>query len=111
MSSKNGYYSVGCRLPHGLVIQGAGKKVRLNGKNSARIDHPAAYGLTEQVPADVWEDYVKVYAQSNVLKNGMVFAASDKRGVEDAAKEVEKEKTGLEQVDPTATSTKPDSEA
>lgn len=108
MTAKNGTYVIGCKLPNGLVIRGAGKQVRLKGANSSLIF--GGYGTTEDVPAEVWEDYAKIHKDSNVIKNGTVFAVGDLKSARDAALERSDVKTGLEGLDPNKQSTKEDKE-
>lgn len=107
-SSKNNVYVVGCKLPNGLVINGANKSVKLNGTNSSILIN--GYGTTHNVPAEIWDEFAKNFADSPLIRNGVVFAVSDKASAEDAAKEREKVKTGLEQADTSKTTTKPDKE-
>lgn len=108
MAAKNNEYVIGCKLPNGLVIRGAGKQFRLNGANTSQLIN--GYGVTENVPADIWDDYAKHHAQANVIKNGTVFAVGDLNSARDATKERENQKTGLEQKDPAKQTTKPDKE-
>ena len=110
MAAKNGTYVIGCKLPHGLIISGAGKKVHLKGKNSAIIFSNQAYGVTENVPAEVWDEYIRIHGQSNAVKNGSVFAVSDLQSVKAAAEERKDVKTGFEQLTDKQTSTKADKE-
>lgn len=108
MPAKNDTYVIGCKLPNGLVIRGAGKQFRLLGANTSQLVN--GYGLTENVPADIWDEFARIHAKSNVIKNGTVFAVGDLNSARDAAKEREKVETGLEQKDPKKQTTKPDEE-
>lgn len=119
MAAKSDKYVIGCKLPNGMVIRGAGKEFKLNGTNSAVIVDPATgqkasllhgFGVTEDVPADIWDDFVKTHGKTPAVLNGLVFAQNDLASVKDAAKEREKQKTGLEQADPNKSQTKPDKE-
>jgi hypothetical protein len=105
MASKKDYV-IGCKLPNGLKIRGAGKEFTLLGANSSSIIN--GYGITEGVPADIWEDYEKAHAKSPALVNGLVFATGDRKSAADAAKEREKQKTGLEQATPESAGVKED---
>lgn len=107
MAAKNNSYVIGCKLPNGLVIRGAGKQVRLNGTRSQVII--GGFGITRDVPADVWEDFEKVHAQSNVIKNGVVFAVADDASAKSASEERSKVKTGFERLSEKDTKTKADS--
>lgn len=108
MAAKNGTYVIGCKLPNGLIIRGAGKQFRLNGSRSSLI--VGGFGLTEDVPAEIWDEFEKVNKQGNIIKNGVVFAVGDKESAKSAATERKAVKTGLEQLDPKKTDTKPDEE-
>lgn len=110
MAAKNGTYVIGCKLPHGLIIQNNGKRVHIKGRNTAVIYSNQAYGITENVPADVWEEYIRIHGQSNAVKNGSVFAVSDMQSVKAAAEERKDVKTGFEQLTDNQTSTKADKE-
>lgn len=90
---------VGCRLPCGIVLDGAGKTVELNGANTSYV--PGAPGLTH-VDAAQW-DYIKVaYASHAAFVNESIFATgSDKPAdIADAAEDLKDEKTGFEGLDP-----------
>ncbi|MEY0024334.1 hypothetical protein AB7W40_10010 [Providencia rettgeri] len=108
MATKNNSYVIGCKLPNGLVINGAGKRIKLNGSHSSMII--GGYGTTENVQADIWDDFVKKFADSAMLKNGIVFAVGDMKSAKDAANERKKVKTGLEQLTDKQTVTKKDAE-
>lgn len=106
--AKNDTYVIGCKLPSGLVIRGAGKQFKLNGSNSSMLIN--GYGTTEGVPADIWDEFAKDHATSKVIRNGIVFAVGDLASARDAAAERSKVKTGLEQLDPSKMKTKKDEE-
>lgn len=106
MAAKNNTYVIGCKLPNGLKIRGAGKEFTLRGANSSEIIN--GFGITEDVPADIWEDYEKAHAKSPALVNGLVFATGDRKSAVDASKELESQKTGLEQANPADAGVKED---
>ncbi|RTY28697.1 hypothetical protein [Morganella morganii] len=108
MAAKNGRYVVGCKLPNGLIIRGAGKQLKLQGANSSQII--GGYGTTEDVPVDIWDDFAKNFADSAMIRNGVVFAVGDMKSVKDVATERENVKTGLEQKSEKDTVTKADKE-
>lgn len=116
MAGKNGFYVIGCKLASGLVIEGAGQRIKLNG---APVSHLVSgdgknivhgFGLTENVPVEVWDEFAKNHADSAFMKKGLVFATSDERSAKAAAKDNEKQKTGTEQLDGSKQATKADKE-
>lgn len=96
MAAKNNTYVIGCKLPSGLVIRGAGKEFLLNGAKSQIIE--GGFGITRDVPADIWDEYAKNHADSKAIRNGIVFAVADYKSAQDAAKDNAQVKTGLEGV-------------
>ena len=87
---------IGCKIPNGVKIRGAGKEFTLNGANQSNVI--GGYGITEDVPAEVWEDYAKAHAKSPAIVNELIFAQKDTRSARDAANERKSQKTGLEQI-------------
>lgn len=87
---------IGCKIPNGITIRGAGKQFTLNGANQSNVI--GGYGITEDVPAEVWEDYAKAHAKSPAIVNELIFAQKDTRSARDAAKERKDQKTGLEKI-------------
>lgn len=89
-------YVIGCKLPSGVVIRGAGKQFLLNGSATSNVI--GGYGITENVPADIWEDYAKAHAKSPAIINELIFAQKDAKSARDAANERKGQKTGFEQI-------------
>lgn len=90
---------VGCRLPHGLIIEhptDPNKKVELQGLNKTRII--GATHCTTEVDGEFWAAWKMFHDKHPALKSGAIFEAKDARSVEAKAKELEKEKTGFEQM-------------
>ena len=85
---------VGCRLPHGLLLQVDAIEIELKGANRSEIIGGDC-GYTT-VDADVWAKWVELYKDFAPLKNGALFAVKDEAGAKAKAKEVAKEKTGFE---------------
>ena len=100
---------IGCKIPNGVKIRGAGKEFTLNGSNTSNVI--GGYGITENVPADVWEDYAKAHAKSPAIVNELIFAQKDTRSARDAANERKGQKTGLEQIKAEDAGVKEDKEA
>ena len=88
-------YVVGCKLPNGLRIGHGASQVALKGANDSALIN--GFGITDGVPAEVWEEFEKAHRASPMIRNGIVFAVSDRKSAEDAAFERTKQKTGLEQ--------------
>lgn len=100
----NKVISVGCRLPHGIVINHPANPsvtVTLKGQNSNRIigsDGNAvngSYGVTE-VDAEFWADWIKANAKFAPVVAGAIFADEKPAELEAKAKEAKQRKTGLE---------------
>lgn len=99
---------VGCRLPHGLIIEhptDQKKTVEIKGLNKSRIIG-APYCTTE-VDGELWQTWKLFHAEHPAVKSGAIFEAKDGESLEAAAKEVEKEKTGFEQMPQEAAGVKP----
>lgn len=99
---------VGCRLPHGLIIEHPTEprhQVELKGLNKSRIIG-APYTTTE-VDGEFWQAWKLFHAEHPAVKSGAIFEAKDGASLEAAAKEVEKEKTGFEQMPQEAAGVKP----
>lgn len=88
--------TVGCKLPHGLIIRTGGKSVTLAGANSSRI--VGGYGLT-QVDKALWDAWTTEFAQFPPLKHGLIFAQEKAAAAESQAKEQAEVTTGLEPLD------------
>ncbi|HEV2540200.1 MAG TPA: hypothetical protein VGU03_10885 [Frateuria sp.] len=88
--------TVGCKLPHGLIIRTGGKSITLAGANSSRI--VGGYGLT-QVDKEFFDAWSTEYAQFGPLKHGLIFAQDKANAAESRAKEQAEIKTGLEPLD------------
>lgn len=95
------HIAVCCKLPHGLILRhpmDQQKTVTLNGKNKAAIIG-AGYGTT-MVDVDFWEQWVAVNQEFEPLKSKAIFTAENAADMEAQAKELAKEKTGFEGLDP-----------
>lgn len=89
--------TVGCKLPNGLHLDVEGKRTTLNGANSSRI--VGGYGLSE-VDKDFWEAWSKAYADSPLVKNGLVFAQGSANSAEAKAREQAEIRSGFERLEP-----------
>ena len=94
---------IGCRLPHGLVLEYRGVSVTLKGKNSrvvAGLYVPEQDFATTEVDADFWEAWIKEHSTFPAVTSNSIFVAKDSPSAEAVAKELRAESTGFEQLDP-----------
>lgn len=93
-------------MPDGRVVSIAGNAVSLRGQEMGVLPM-GAYGLTE-IREDDWLYIEKMWGQTPLFKNGLIFASS--KGEKDAraeAKNREELRNGMEPVDPDRAATKP----
>jgi hypothetical protein len=101
--------SVGCKLPNGLVINfetfnDVSKtwiktgEVELKGANSSSI--VGGYGITDNVDAEAFAEWLKIHKDDETVKLGLIFAQPTPAGAEAAAKERADTKSGFEPIDP-----------
>lgn len=88
------------KLPHGLTFTVGEHKVTINGSNTPGCVIPG-HGVTG-ISDDIWKELVRLYGSHKALKNEHIFVAKSEGDAESIAEEREKEKTGLEQLDPKA---------
>lgn len=94
---------IGCRLPHGLVLEHKGVSVTLKGKNSrvvAGLYVPEQDYATTEVDAEFWEAWSKEHSTFPAVTSNSIFVAKDSSSAEAVAKELRAESTGFEQLDP-----------
>jgi len=58
------------------------------------------YAITHGIPKDFWEQWLEQNQESDIILNGMLFAHQEAASTTSEAKEKEKEKSGLERLDP-----------
>ena len=95
--------TIGCRLPHGLVLEHKGASVTLKGKNSrvvAGLYVPEQDFATTEVDAEFWEAWSKEHSTFPAVTSNSIFVAKDPSSAEAVAKELRAESTGFEQLDP-----------
>lgn len=94
---------IGCRLPHGIVLEHAGRSVELNGRNKhvfGGLYVPEYdYGTTE-VDADFWEAWIKEHPTFPAVLSNAIFVAKTEADLKAIGNELKQEKTGMEQLDP-----------
>lgn len=106
--AKSASYVIGCKLPNGLSIRHGEKTITLVGANASLLVN--GFGITKDVPAEAWEGFEKAYKDSQLIRNGIIFAVTDEKSAEDASLERSKQKTGLEQADQKSAGVEPDKE-
>lgn len=97
--------TVACKIPAGLHLEmpdrsDARKKVRFTIKGSSGSRVIGGYGLTENVPADFFAEWMKSHADQPYVKKGMIFAQERLNMVEGQAREQAAIKSGFERLDP-----------
>ena len=120
--------TVGCKLPHGLTmrvfdmvetqepVMGGGfravkvaqerpQRVTLNGFSNAQNRAPNSpivegFALTHGVDAEFWSAWKAQNADSDVVKNGLIFAHEKSVNTEAEAKDKKTLRSGLERLDP-----------
>jgi hypothetical protein len=93
-------------MPDGRIVSIAGNAVALRGQEMGVLP-VGAYGLTE-VREDDWLYIEKMWGETPLFKNGLIFASS--KGEKDAKAEArnrEDLRNGMEPVDPERSATKP----
>ena len=93
-------------MPDGRVVSIAGNAVGLRGQEMGVLP-VGAYGLTE-VREDDWLYIQKVWGQTPLFKNGLIFAST--KGEKDAKSEArnrEDLRNGMEPIDPDRAATRP----
>ena len=82
-----------------------GEPVRVNGP-ARRLEEVlpwqvlGGYALTPGIPADFWAEWLRHNAESDIVKNGLIFAAPERDMAEGGARERASVKSGLEPLDP-----------
>lgn len=107
--------TVGCKLPHGLIMElpgkaeglqpaPVGKRVEIKGANSLRLDrkematsYDTAFTPVEEEFARAW---FKRYADMTAVKGGMIFIREKQADAVAQGKEMALEATGLEGLNP-----------
>lgn len=108
---------VGCKLPHGLAIVlerqvetaepngtivrryvPVGDEVVLKGTNASNVI--GGYGLTEDVDAAWFAEWLKTHADFPPVKRDLIFVHSTMPGASDTARERASVRSGFEPLDP-----------
>lgn len=92
--------TVACKLPTGLHIIIPEHQIELKLHGAASPFAIGGHGMTQGVPADVWEKIEQVNAKKKWLTSGAVFAMNKPQDASDRAVEQQKLRTGFEPIDP-----------
>lgn len=92
--------TVGCKLPHGLILEVGKVQVAINGENKAVI--AGGHGVTEGVDKEFWDAWVAAHPNYKPLTSGLIFAHEDKKDAIAQVKERKGQKHGLERLNPEA---------
>lgn len=79
-------------------------EIRLNGCGAPQGERPrgdviAGFALTKNVPADLWNEWVKTHPADPLLVNGILHAYESRDDLVDAVKEHKGVTSGLERLD------------
>lgn len=58
------------------------------------------YAITHGIPKAFWDEWLDQQRESDIVKNGMIFAHSETASTISQANEMENEKSGMERLDP-----------
>ena len=125
---------VACNMPHGLtlrafrnievpraeqgrvilekVAQQIGEAFTVKG-NAAAFGQPfrapivGGFAITTGCPEDLWKSWFRDNENSDMVKNGLIFADEKRERVEARARENKKQRSGLERIDVSAGSKDP----
>jgi hypothetical protein len=90
--------TVGCKLPHGLHLDVAGKRVTVEGTNGATII--GGHGITRNVDKAFFEEWLRINKDSDAVKNELIFAHEKDASTAAEANEKEGNRSGFEGIDP-----------
>ncbi len=58
------------------------------------------YGITHSIPKVFWDEWLEQNSESDMVKNGMIFAHPEVQSTIDQSLEMQEEKSGIERLDP-----------
>lgn len=91
---------VGCKLPHGLVLEHGGKKVTLQGLNKVQLI--GARHMVNYVPEDFWNAWRAANPRFPALLSGAIFEGRNNDEIKGKAKDYSSRLTGFEKMKPEA---------
>jgi hypothetical protein len=122
--------TVACKLPHGLILRvfnkttrreailGGGTRefevfepdpniaIRIHGnvapfgKAVPGLHEASGYALTHNVPKDIWDRWLEANADSDIVRQKLVFAAPTRDAAESMATDAKDVRSGLEPMNP-----------
>ncbi|MDE3023343.1 MAG: hypothetical protein KGI54_16090 [Pseudomonadota bacterium] len=94
--------TVGCKLPHGLILEIGKQKYVLNGAHTAQVlgFNGERIGITHNVDKDFFDKWMETHKEYQPVKAGLIFAHEKEANVIAEGKEKKKVKTGFEAIDP-----------
>src|SRR6185312_3328902 len=86
----------------GSKEEGTYTSLKLNGAATLRVQVINGFGITKGVPTALFDAWFKKHEKRTFVKAGLVFKVDgkDMDSVEDVAKELKGQKSGLEKLDP-----------
>jgi hypothetical protein len=90
--------TVGCKLPHGIHMDVAGKRITLNGANTSNVI--GGHGITENVDKEFFDKWKDMHKESPMIKNELIFAHDKADSAKAQAKANEGNETGFEGINP-----------
>lgn len=99
---------VGCKLPNGIILEHPEnplKKVELDGLNKIKII--GSEYVTNSVDEEFWDAWFAKHADFPAVKSGAIFVAKNATEAKAVAKDLAKEKTGFEAMNPKSHGVKP----
>lgn len=65
-----------------------------------QVDVTSGFALTHNVPKDLWESWLEANKDSAIVRNGLIFAHAQASSVKAQGRDHEKQRSGLEPIDP-----------
>jgi hypothetical protein len=99
--------TISLKWPKSILMQVGDREFKLNGWNAKEqiiitLGNQERAGITEDVPADLWNAWREKFKDHPLLVNGLVFAESSTNKAKEATKERKGIKSGVEALDPNA---------
>ena len=113
--AKNEFVVIGCKLPHGLyldLLDKAGnlrERHKLQGCAGFTLPNPDRHFKNPEttngstlniIPKDFWDEWYDKHKEHPALASGAIYMAAKKEDAVARSREVEKETTGFEKLDP-----------
>lgn len=90
--------TVGCKLPSGIHMDLGGKRITLNGSNSALV--VGGHGITQGVDKAHFDAWMALHRESPMVKNELIFSHDKVREVQAKAADNAEKRNGFEGLDP-----------